>query len=241
MRDASKIIFDGQEGSGKTLRMARYAVKALYQNKSYFKKTGNARPIYSNFKFSQKFEDKAASFGIPIIYWNDLSQLVGTTGCDIFIDEIGTYFDSRLWADLSLDIRRWLAQCDKNGVNIYGTAQDFAQVDKAFRRLVKKLFRVTKIMGTPRPHPTYPRVKHPWGPFNASPLDPKGYKEDDPKLSGSFLSYIAGFFWLSSDDYNVFNTNDAVVESAPLPLKRVVREWTNPETKQVEYKQVRYY
>lgn len=223
MRDASKIIFDGQEGSGKTLRMARYANRVLYINARYLKKTRVPRPIFSNFKFSRDFEKKAEKFGVPVIYWKNLDELVGKTGCDIFIDEIGTYFDSRLWTELSLDVRRWIAQCDKNGVNMYGTAQDFAQVDKAFRRLVKKLYRLQKYMGSPRPHPTYPRVSSPWGLFNASLIDAKGYKEDEPKMKGSFLSWLGGFFWLSKDDYSVFDTNATVVESAPMPLKHVQR------------------
>ena len=223
MRYSSKIIFDGQEGSGKTLRMARYAVLALNANAHYYKKTGVPRPLYSNFQFSRAFEDRARAFGIPIHYWKNLDELVGLDGCDIFIDEIGTYFDSRLWTDLPLSVRRWIAQCDKSGVNMYGTAQDFAQIDKSFRRLVKRLYRVRKLLGSPRPHPTYPPVKRPWGLFNMIPLDPKGYTEDEPKLEGGFFSWLFGFFRLHRRDYSVFDTNAKVDESAPMPLKHVER------------------
>jgi len=217
----SKIIFAGYEGSGKSLKMSAYVIRALEDNARYFKKTGIARPIYSNMQFSQKFHARADKKKIPIVYWRNLDDIVGLSGCDIFIDEIGAYFDSRLWSELSLDIRRWIAQCDKNGVNIYGTAQDFAQVDKSFRRLVRRLISVRKILGSPRPHPSYPKVKHPWGLFMVRDLDPAGYKEDEPKLAGMG---IPGFFRLKSKYYSIFDTNAGVELSKPLPLKHVARK-----------------
>lgn len=229
MRKYSKVIFDGQEGSGKTLRMARFAVRTRNRNIRYLKKTGIARPLYSNFKFSHAFEQVCFSKGIKIVYWSNLDELVGLTGCDIFIDEIGTYFDSRLWVDLSLDVRRWLAQCDKNGVFIYGTAQDFAQVDKSFRRLVKRLYRVSKIFGSPRPHPSFPPVTMPWGLFNATPIKSKGYDEDEVNLKRDFWSYLFGFFFLQKADYSVFDTNATVTESKPMPLKHVERFCSDPD------------
>lgn len=220
MRNASKIIFSGLEGSGKSLKMAEYADRVLSLNAKYLKITGYARPIFSNMRFSQVFWDRALKKGIPIIYWTNLEDLVGLAGCDIFIDEIGTYFDSRLWTELSLDVRRWLAQCDKNGVNIYGTAQDFAQVDKAFRRLVKKLLHITKIIGSPRPHWSYPPVNFAYGLFMVRDVDPRSYKEDDPKLD---KSGFPGFFLLHKEFYSIFDTNQAVDRSKPLPLKHLAR------------------
>lgn len=220
MRNASKVIFTGLEGSGKSLRMARYVYYALRRNNRFLKKTGIPRPIYSNMHFSDSFHTLADKYGIPIIYWKDIDELVGLSGCDVFIDEIGTYFDSRLWTELSLDVRRWIAQCDKNGVNIYGTAQDFAQVDKAFRRLVKQLYYVSKIAGSPRPHISYPPVRLAWGLFMLRSLDPRGYKEDEPKLD---KTGFPSFFLLHKEDYSIYNTNQAIEKSAPAPLKHIER------------------
>lgn len=219
-RKASKIIFSGLEGSGKSLRLARVCNIILKDNIYYYSKTGVPRPIFTNMRFSSAFLKKAEEENISIKYWTNLDELVGLTGCDIFIDEIGTYFDSRLWSELPLSVRRWLAQCDKNGVNIYGTAQDFAQVDKSFRRLVSKLYHVKKVFGSPRPHLTYPDIKYPFGLFMIRELDPVGYKEDDAKLD---KSGFPSFFLLDKDDYSIYSTNQGVEESKALPLRHLDR------------------
>lgn len=224
-RHNSKIIFSGLEGSGKSLKMASYVVSAVKRNGRYYKITGVVRPIYSNMRFSSKLESMAHSRGVPIVYWENLEELVGLSGCDIFIDEIGTYFDARLWTELPLSVRRWLAQCDKAGVILYGTAQDFAQVDKSFRRLVKKLVHCTKFVGSPRPHISYPPVRFPWGLFFMRNINPKAYKEDNPQPEGKGL-LGGGFpvpFLLHKEDYQVYDTNAGVQESKPLPLRHLVR------------------
>jgi hypothetical protein len=219
-RKASKIIFSGLEGSGKSLRLAYLARAVLKSNAYFLTKTNIARPIYTNIKFSDVFKELAKSKGIPIIEWSNLDELVGVSGCDIFIDEIGTYFDSRLWTELPLTVRRWIAQCDKNGVNIYGTAQDFAQVDKSFRRLVSKLYHIKKVMGSARPHVTYPTIRFPWGLFMTRELDPRGYKEDDPKLD---KAGFPSFFLLDKADYSIYSTSQSIEMSKALPLRHLVR------------------
>jgi len=136
-----KIIYSGLESSGKSYKLAQIASEIAYRNHAWFLKTGVVRPIASNLQFSQKFTDFCVhELGIPILYWENLDDLIELTHVDIFVDEVGNYFDARLWADLSLDVRRWLTQGAKSGIELYGAAQDFAQVDKAFRRLVNHLF-----------------------------------------------------------------------------------------------------
>ena len=219
-RRSSKIIFSGKEGSGKSLRMAYLARFVLKANAYFLTKTGIMRPIYTNIKFSDEYIKKSNSLGIKIIEWANLEELIGLEGCDIFIDEIGTYFDSRLWSELPLTVRRWIAQCDKNGVNIYGTAQDFAQIDKSFRRLVSTLYHITKLAGSPRPHKSYPKIKYPWGIFMTRMLDAKSYKEDEAKLD---KTGFPSFFLLSKDDYLVYSTNQSILMSKALPLRHLLR------------------
>lgn len=225
---ASKIIFAGLEGSGKSLRLAHMANIVLTNNIYFFKKTGIPRDIWTNIKFSDDFVTYAYSKGIEIKEWTNLEELIGLEGCDIFIDEIGTYFDSRLWSELPLTVRRWIAQCDKNGVNIYGTAQDFAQIDKSFRRLVSTLYQVRKLMGSSRPHRTYPLIKRPWGVFLLRQLDARGYKEDavPPPVGSKAPSIYKGwpsFFLLHKVDYSVYSTNQGILESKALPLRHLLR------------------
>ena len=38
-----------------------------------------------------------------INYWSQLEDLLSYEEADIICDEVGNYFDARMWADLSLD------------------------------------------------------------------------------------------------------------------------------------------
>lgn len=226
-----KVVYSGLEDSGKSLKLARVASDVLYRNAAWQRLTGVPRPIISNIAFSQSFLDVAKEEGVEVRYWKDLSELVVLTDADVFIDEVGTYFDSRMWESLSLDIRRWLAQSSKMGVDIYGTAQDFAQVDKSFRRLCNSLFLIRKVMGSNRPSKSKPPVKRVWGLCSVTELDPESYEEDDKRAMWS----IPSFFVISKRYTSIFDTQQRIAESAPPPLKKIVR--VCPED---GYKKIRY-
>jgi len=117
----AKTIFSGLEDSGKSYMLAHTASEIAYRNAKWLKITGVPRPIISNLRFEPSFEQHVVTdLGIPIRYWKDISELREITNADLFIDEVGTYFDSRTFKDLPLDIRLWLAQASKLGVDIYG-------------------------------------------------------------------------------------------------------------------------
>jgi len=143
------------------------------------------------------------------------------------MDEVGNYFDSRMWSDLSLDIRRWLTQGAKSGIEIYGSAQDFAQVDKAFRRLVNHLFHITKMAGSARPSNTKPPVRYIWGICSIKELDPMGYDEDKSKFAP--ISIIPNFFFIRRDVCEIFDTKQKILRSKPYPYKHIERECELPE------------
>jgi len=189
------------------------------QNARWKKKWGFTRPLVSNLHFSKAFEEKAAQQGIPIIYWNRLEEIVGIEECDLFIDEIGTYFDSRLWPDLSLDCRRWIAQTAKRGVDFWCTAQDFAQVDLSFRRLVDQLFYVQKIIGSRRPAATKPPVHGAWGFCWELQLNPRNYEENKKEVLGWF-----GGFLIEQWACNIYDTHEKMKKSPPMPLEHIERK-----------------
>lgn len=215
-----KKIFEGQESSGKTLMLAREARRVLHRNAHWLKQTGVPRPIYTNLRFSDSFVALAKKKGIPIVEWQNLRDVVGGREFDLFIDEIGTYFDSRLWPDLSLDTRRWLAQSAKRGVWFYGTCQDFSQVDKAFRLLTTELIFVNKMFGSPRPMETRPLVKSVWGLGTRYRYDPLQYKDGD---RGKPISIFPSFFLIRRRDTALFDTHQTQVKSKPLPLEHIER------------------
>jgi len=161
------VIFTGLPGSGKSYKLARTVVDILYRNRKLFERAEKhlckendcdpdpgavhrheaprRRIVHTNLQLAKPVEEEFKGY---FEYWTELRQLTPLRDADVIIDEVATYFDARLWETLSLEMRRWLAQHRKFGIEIYGTSQDFAQVDKAFRRLTSDLQYLTKIAGS---------------------------------------------------------------------------------------------
>jgi len=219
-----KIIYTGPEDAGKSYKLAETAGKLVERNHEWQKKTGVMRPVVSNLKFEKWFEGYAESKGVEILYWKDLEQLPQMHGLDLIIDEVGAYFDSRTFKDLPLDVRLWLAQASKLGVDIFGSAQDFAQVDVSFRRLVagatNALYLIDKLAGSKRPHPTKPITGKIWGVCSMREIDPVGYNEETKKFSNKG---IPKFFFIRRDICKVFDTNLRIDKSKAPPFKHIER------------------
>jgi len=213
--------------------LAKTAVSVAQRNAKWFKRTGVARPIVSVVPFSDEFKQYVEQdLGIPIVDWSGsnrvLEELEDLTGCDLFLDEVGTYFDSRTFKDLPVSTRLWLAQASKLGVDIYGGAQDFAQVDISFRRLTSQLFYITKIAGSRRPHPTKPPVRWIWGLCAMRELDPVAYDEESKKFAPDGIPRL---FWISRMYCEIFDTNKRVPRSRPVPYKHIERTCQDPNCK----------
>jgi len=217
-----KVIFTGLESAGKSYFLAAKARELVNRNATWHKRWGITRPIVSNLRFSTHFENKADEMHVPIRYWNRLQDIAGIEECDLLWDEIGTFLDARLWANLSLDVRRWLAQSAKVGVNMYGTAQDFAQIDLSFRRLVSNLYEVRKIAGSMRPSRTKPPAGTPWALFNVAELQAQPYDEQNKKVVDNFW-WLFGWHVLDLKTIDVFDTRQRQEKSPPMPLEHVER------------------
>jgi len=216
----SKVIYMGLESSGKSLKLSMVAVELAYRNAKWQSQTGVKRPIYSNLHFTESFFSHVTQeLGVPILYWRNLDELIRVSNADVLCDEIGTYFDSRLWTDLSLDVRRWLSQAAKSGVEMYGTAQDFAQVDKAFRRLVNELYEITKVIGSPRPSATRPPVTRIWGVCAVRPVNPRSYAED----AKQYLGFFPSFFTIQRKYCDIFDTTQKIQRSEYPALRHEAR------------------
>jgi len=221
----SKIVYSGIESSGKSLKLAMVAGELVERNAAWKKQSNVTRSIYSNEIFTKDFEFYASEKGVPILYWSRLDELVKVKEADVIIDEVGNYFDSRSWQDLSIDVRRWLSQGAKMGIEIYGAAQDFAQVDLAFRRLVNELWHISKIIGSPRPSATRPPVKRIWGLCMMRALDPQGYKENEKKFSSEFS--LPRFFLIQRKYCEIFDTGQFLKRGGYPPLRHVERVCEN--------------
>jgi len=227
----AKIIWTGLEDSGKSYMLAKASTKIVYRNAKWLKQTGIPRPIISNLPYSESFLEFAKEQGIPVENWKDIAELLDMPkrypgGGDLFIDEIGTYFDARTFKDLPLDIRLLLAQFSKLGWDIYGAAQDFAQVDIAFRRLTNQLFLVRKLTGNSRPAKSKPPIRFIWGICTIRELDPVGY--DEKELAFNQKGVFPWPFFIRKDYCNVFKTSERVPKSLPAPFKHIARRCEVP-------------
>lgn len=230
------VVFTGLPGSGKSLKLADTLVGLLYRNRKHFDKEmrlydlgkredkPQRRLLWTNLKFAEQVEGEFADY---IRYWTDLRQLTPLKDVDVAIDEIATYFDARLWETLSLEMRRWLAQHRKFGVDIYGTAQDFAQTDKAFRRLTSNLFLLRKMIGSSDLSPTRPPPKFIWGFVVVRELDPTTYDEQKSKFATHGI--LPSWMWITRKATEVFDTRAEVKLSSALPLKHIEKQCENSD------------
>ena len=216
------IGWTGLPGSSKTTRLARACIDLLYRNKKHYEQTGTIRPLVSNIKFSLAVESEFDGF---IKYWADVEELTPLRDCDVAIDEAMVYFDSRSWEHLSLDVRRWLAQHRKHGIEIYFTAQEFMQVDISFRRLVSDLFYLTKFAGSRDISATLPPPRWIWGVIRVQSVDPINYDEKTSKFQADGLP---SFNLVMRSDTEIFDTRQEIKMSKWPPLKHIVRNCEEP-------------
>jgi len=227
------VVYTGLPGSGKSLKLASTLIDVLYRNKFFYQKQlkqyekgeifefPKMRELWTNLQLTPIIEQE---FPGQIKYWTDLRQLTPLRDVDVAIDEIATYFDARLWETLSLEMRRWLAQHRKFGIEIYGTAQDFAQTDKAFRRLTSNLYYLRKLIGSADLSPTRPAPKYIWGVTTVSELDPTTYDEQKSKFASKGFP---SFMFITRQATQVFDTRAEVKLSSALPLKHIAKECEN--------------
>jgi len=234
-------IFSGLPGAGKSLKMADTLVEVLYRNKNWYAKetkrfqqfpdqfvpdgeilpvAPTMRKVYSNLRVNKEVELEFRGF---IEYWGDPAQLISLRDCDVFWDEIATHLDSTQWANMSLEIKRWLQQHRKFGIEIYGTTQDFAMIDKSMRRMTSGLMHLTKIIGSRDKSATSPKIKYVWGISFGKTLDPTTYEEDNKSSRG-----LPTFIWINKRSVELFDTTQEIKQGLYPPLNHIDRQCATP-------------
>lgn len=211
-------VISGLPGAGKSAQLARIAISLLYRNRRYFKRSKKRRLLYTNLKLAPAV---LAEFDGFVREWVDPAELVKIRDADVLWDEIATHLDSTQWQNMSLELKRWLQQHRKFGIELYGTAQDFAQVDKSFRRLTSDLIHVTKLFGTRDKSATRPEVKHVFVISLKKTLDPQIYDELTSKFGGGGLPWP---MLITKKDIEIFDTTAEVKMGKYPPLRHIERE-----------------
>jgi len=225
-------LIEGQPGNGKSLYTARIVRKLVKRNKKWFEKSGIIRPIFSNLKFSEEFEEQSCVTKveeidgkfeytkIPLIfYWDNVDQVSQLKDCDLIWDEIATEMDARNFSTLSEEIKRFLSQYDKRGVEIYANTQDYSLIDLRARMFVTRVATLNKVIGSPRPSPTKPPVKKIWGLILVRDLD--SWKAMD--VSKKSYSIIPSFFLIEKDDVDIYDTRQTIL-STQLPIRKLRKQ-----------------
>lgn len=212
------IVLSGLPGAGKSLKLARIIVDLLYRNKKWHKNSGIVRKLYTNLKLSPKLMEEFKEY---IEEWSDTRELTKLRNIDVIWDELATAMDATQWQNMSLELKRWLQQHRKYGIEIYGTTQDFSQVDKSFRRLVSDLLHVTKLIGSRDKSATMPEVKRIWGICTVRTLDPQRYDEEKSKFEATGV--IPQFMLISRRDIENYDTTAEVALGKYPPLRHIER------------------
>lgn len=146
-------VYVGKPGHGKTIALMRKFQDECRRVERIFNKTGQRIVIKTSIIPSPKIY---ARYAFYIELFRDLDWLPNARDCVIFIDEMGTYFDSRQWASLGPEVIHSLRLHRHRGIDIYGATQEFTQVDVTIRRLTTRLYRCKKLFSTGEPLPNTP-------------------------------------------------------------------------------------
>jgi len=209
-------VVEGAPGMGKSLFTAQEVLRLLERNVKWFKKTGIIRPIYSNLKFSKELEEKFSEY---IYYWSDTNELCKLRDVDIIWDEIATELDARNFANLSTELKRFLSQYRKRGIDIYGNTQDFSMIDARARLMINSVLTLTKIMGSQDISTTKPKPKHIWGIVVIRKV--QNYREVDPEKKK--YEFYFSLLFITKKLVSIYDTTQDIELGKPPPLKHEER------------------
>jgi len=211
-------VVEGPPGQGKSSYAARKTKSLLARNKRWFKRSGKKRPVAANIKYAEEFEEKNSGW---IVYWSNLYELVQLRDCDIIWDEIATELDARNWPTLAPEVKRFLSQYRKRGVDIYANTQDFSMVDVRARLMITSVKTLNKIIGSPDISTTKPPPKVVWGIVWIRRV--LNYREVDPEKKKYDILDFLNFMWINKELTAIYDTRQDIPASPPLPYRHEER------------------
>lgn len=207
-------VYVGKPGHGKTIALMREFENICIKNERIFKKTGFRRTIKVGPFISPQLYARYAYY-IEII--GDLDFLPDASHCDIFIDEMGTYFDARQWASLGPEVIHSLRLHRHRGIDIYGATQEFTQVDITLRRLTTTVIRCKKLFSTGEPQPNQPIKKSSFMIGTIGQVKPE-HREIETEFQETFNNKLQIY---DHDDFSLYDTHFdmSLVPLSPLYLR----------------------
>lgn len=212
-----KQVITGLESSGKSLWLARKAMSLLKRNKKWQKKYGFTRPIYSNMRWDKKFKKGNEDF---LKFFEDKKEVIGTQGVDIIWDELSTSFPATKREPLELSTNKWLRQGAKQGVHIFGSAQEFHDIHVDFRRRTKVCYNISKMIGSRRGGKNLPKVKFIWGLCFIWNIQIHPYNELQPERN----SLIPSLLVIDRDKCEIFDTHQVIEADEEKPIEHITKK-----------------
>lgn len=214
-------IIEGAPGQGKSLLTAKTTLELLKRNKKWHERGNPVREIWSNLKFSPEVENLYPNF---IKYWTDSEQLCRLRDVDIIWDEIATEIDARNFANLSTELKRFLSQYRKRGIDIYANTQDFSMVDARARLMITNVKTLSKILGSRDLSTTKPPPKHVWGLVMVREVE--NFRETDPEKKK--YGMLPSFFFIERKLVDVYDTRQDIALGEPPALHHEERRCSKP-------------
>jgi len=155
------------------------------------------------------------------VYWATLDELIKLQDVDVIWDEIATELDARNWPNLAPEVKIFLSQYRKRGVDIYANTQDFSMVDVRCRLMITEVKTLKKIIGSPDLSTTKPPPKYIWGLVWIRSVE--NFKETDPlKKKYSLLDFF-NFMLIEKELTDIYDTRQSIPQSPYLPFRHVIR------------------
>jgi len=209
-------ITEGPPGQGKSLYTARTSERLLLRNLRWEQAGNPRRLLWSNLRYSEDFEKKWEGF---IRYWSDSSQLVKLRDCDIIWDEIATELDARNWPNLSIEMKRFLSQYRKRGIDIFANTQDFSMIDQRARLMISSVRTLTKMIGSRDISTTKPPPKRIWGLVLIR--DVINYREVAPEKKK--YEIFPSLMLITRELVSIYDTRQDILLGKPPPLRHEIR------------------
>jgi len=206
-------IIEGAPGQGKSLYTARIARKLYNRNFKWYEKSGIIRKIASNQKYSEIFLKGKEQF---FQYWSSPKELCDLKNVDVIWDEIATELDARNFANLPYELKVFLSQYRKRGIDVYANTQDFSMIDARARLMVTEVLTLSKVLGSRDPSATKPPVKNLWGLILVWHV----INHREPDIEKKKRGLIPDFFFIEKEDVERYDTKQGI-EAGQLPPKKL--------------------
>jgi len=136
---------------------------------------------------------------------------------DILWDEIATELDSRNFANLTVELKRFLSQYRKRGVDIYANTQDFSMIDARARLMITRVKTLRKLIGSRDISTTKPPPRFIWGIILIREVE--NFRETDPEKKK--YSLIPSIMLITKDLVSMYDTQQDIPLGRPAPLKHI--------------------